>query len=120
MKKIFTKGNVLVNEIKVNDIHFLYELGFEIIYKVISDVQKEPGVGSSNYYSWKAINVGTGAEEEFGIDDRYSGMYGPNIYDYRAYAVNNSLKEANDKVIAKLKEEGLITAEHLRFEKVMY
>jgi hypothetical protein len=82
MNKVLTKGNVLVNEIKIGDIH--YEFGYGIGMKV--EVLTLPERSEEGYWTWKSRNVLTEHEISYGVSE---GMahYGPNLYDYEAYSV---------------------------------
>jgi hypothetical protein len=77
---ILTKGNVIVNNIKVGDIHYEFECGCCIKSEVLT-LPIEDGNG---YWSWKSRSLKTGEEITYGIreDMRH---YGPNLYDCEAY-----------------------------------
>lgn len=79
-----TKGNVIVEEIKVGDIHYEYELGCGIKCEVLS----KPIMDEDGNWSWKSKNVNTGKEVKYFINPKYS-HYSPNLYDYEAYRVKN-------------------------------
>lgn len=78
-----TKGDVIVEDIKIGDIHYEYEYGLGIKCKVISLPQRS----EDGYWSWKSKNCNSGKEIEYGVRE---GMvhYGPNLYTYEAYRVN--------------------------------
>lgn len=77
-----TKGNVIVENIKIGDIHYEFEYGCGIKCKVISlPVRDETG-----YWSWQSQNTRTGQIVDYGVREDMS-HYGPNLYDYEAYAV---------------------------------
>jgi hypothetical protein len=82
MNKVYTKGNVIVNDIKVGDIHYEYEFGIGIKSEVISEPVRSP----DGYWVWKSRNLNTGKIIDYGISERYP-HYGPNLYDYEAYTV---------------------------------
>lgn len=78
---IMTKGNVIVNKIKVGDIHYEFEYGCVIKCEVIT----LPTNDDDGYWTWKSRNVNTGKEIEYGVREGMS-HYAPNLYDYEAYA----------------------------------
>ena len=79
--EIMTKGNVIVNEIKIGDIHYEFENGFGIKSEVIS----LPVNNGEGYWSWKSKNTKSGVEIEYGVSEGMS-HYAPNLYNYVAYA----------------------------------
>lgn len=79
-----TKGDVIVEEIKLGDVHYEFEYGVGVKSEVISlPVRDEEG-----YWSWKSRNLKTGRELEYGVKEGM-GHYGPNLYTYPAYEVNH-------------------------------
>ena len=79
-KKVFTKGNVVVNKIKVGDIHYEYEFGMGIKCEVITQpVRTENGV-----WTWESKKLNDGKKIEYLVVENFS-HYGPNLYDYEAY-----------------------------------
>lgn len=81
--KTYTKGNVIVENIKVGDIHYEYEYGLGIKSEVIT----LPKLNESGQYEWKSKNVKTGKEINYLVDPKYS-HYSANLYDYEVYIVN--------------------------------
>jgi len=80
--KTHTKGNIIVEDIKIGDIHYEFAYGFGIEVKVLSlPVMKD------NCFVWESKNVRSGAIVNYAVDPKYS-HYGPNIYDYKAYSVS--------------------------------
>jgi hypothetical protein len=79
----YTKGNVIVENIKVGDIHYEYEYGLGIKSEVIT----LPMLNESGQYEWKNRNVNTGKEINYLVDPKYS-HYSVNLYDYEAYIIN--------------------------------
>lgn len=79
-----TKGNVVVENIKVGDIH--YELEYGVGIK--SEVLTMPVRDDTGYWTWKSKNLTTGKEITYGVRE---GMahYSINLYDYEAYKVKN-------------------------------
>lgn len=81
--KTYTKGNVIVEEIKVGDIHYEYEYGLGIKSEVIT----LPTLNESGQYEWKSRNVKTDKVINYLVGPKYS-RYSANLYDYEAYKVN--------------------------------
>ena len=80
--KTYTKGNVIVEDIKVGDIHYEYEYGVGIKSEVITKpVQDKDGM-----WEWNSKSVNSGEVIHYGVHPEYS-HYGPNLYDYEAYNV---------------------------------
>ena len=82
MKQTHTKGNVIVENIKIGDIHYEYEYGLGIK----SEVLTLPENDGDGWWSWKSRNVNTGKEIEYGVREGFS-HYAVNLYDYEAYQV---------------------------------
>lgn len=80
--KTYTKGNVIVEDIKVGDIHYEYDLGVGIKVEVI----EPPAQNEYGYWAWKSKQVSTGRIIEYGITPGLA-HYGPKLYDYEAYKV---------------------------------
>lgn len=87
MKRIYTKGNVEVQNIKIEDILYEYEYGMGIKSKVIS-LPKETLEG---YWEWQNQVESTGKIINYGVNEKYS-HYSPNLYDYEAYTVKELIK----------------------------
>ncbi len=84
MSLTYTKGNVIVENIKIGDIHYEYEYGMGIKSKVIS----LPVRDESGFWSWQSQNLKSGIIINYGVRENYS-HYGPNLYDYEAYICSN-------------------------------
>ena len=78
-KETLTKGNIVVQQIKIGDIHYEFDYGMGIRCEVLT-LPEWDGVG----YNWKSKNLKTGKEIPYGITHKYS-HYAPNLYDYEAY-----------------------------------
>lgn len=74
-----TKGNVVIEDIKIGDIHFEFQFGMCIKSKVI-----EAPVFNDGYWSWKNECCFSGKKIDYGVRIGHS-HYGPNVYDYEAY-----------------------------------
>lgn len=81
--KTYTKGDIIVEEIKVGDIHYEFEGGLCIKCEVIT----LPTLNESGQYEWKSKNVNTNKIIDYLIDPKWT-HYGPNLYNYEAYKVN--------------------------------
>jgi len=81
--KTYTKGNVIVEEIKVGDIHYEYDCGMGIKCVVLS----VPTLNESGQYEWRSKNTNSGKEINYLVDPKYS-HYSANLYNYEAYKVN--------------------------------
>lgn len=79
----YTKGNVIVENIKIGDIHYEYEYGIGIKCEVIS----MPVRDSDGLWEWQSKNVNGGAIINYAVHEKYS-HYGPNLYDHEAYHCN--------------------------------
>jgi len=80
--KTLTKGDVIVEDIKVGDIHYEYEYGVGIKSKVTTLPIKD----DKGYWTWQSENVNTGKTITYGVQEGMS-HYAPNIYTYEAYTV---------------------------------
>ena len=80
---LITKGNVVVEEIQIGDIHYEFEYGVGIKSEVVS----KPIRDEKGYWSWESKSLATGKVINYGVREGYS-HYGPNLYDYEAYKVN--------------------------------
>ena len=79
---VYTKGNVIVDQIKVGDIHYEYELGVCLKVKVLS-----LPVQDGEEWTWDAEIISTGKIIHYSVNEKYS-HYSVNLYDYEAYKVN--------------------------------
>ncbi len=81
-----TKGNVIVENIKVGDIHYEYEYGIGLKVKVITTPTRD----ADGQWTWKAESSRTGRIITYMVNEKYP-HYAPNLYDYEAYQVKNML-----------------------------
>lgn len=81
--KTHTKGNVIVEDIKIGDIHYEYEYGLGIKCKVIS----LPIKNKDGQWEWDSENLNGGDLIHYCVDPKYA-HYSANLYDYEAYQVN--------------------------------
>jgi len=80
MSKTFTKGGVIVEEIKVGDIQ--YEYGYGACIKV--EVLTLPKRDDDGLWEWESKSVTSGGKIHYAVHEKYT-HYGPNLYDYEAY-----------------------------------
>lgn len=78
-----TKGNVIVEDIKIGDIHYEFEYNTGVECEVISLPQRN----TEGYWTWQSKNKNSGKIIDYGVNEKYS-HYGPNLYDYKAYVVS--------------------------------
>lgn len=77
-----TKGNVIVENIKVGDIHYEFKYNLGIKCEVITlPVRNDKG-----YWSWKSKNLNTGKQIDYTVCEEFP-HYSSNLYDYEAYTV---------------------------------
>jgi hypothetical protein len=79
-KQTLTKGNVIVENINVGDIHYEFEYNMCIKSEVTSKPTRDP----NGYWSWASKNVNNGTEIRYGVNEGHP-HYGPNLYDHEAY-----------------------------------
>lgn len=82
MNRTFTKGNVIVEDIKIGDIHYEYEYEYGIMCKVIT----LPIKNKDGQWEWKSENLNSGKIIEYLVDPKYP-HYSASLYDYEAYKV---------------------------------
>ena len=80
--KTRTKGNIIVEEIKIGDIHYeyVYNLG------VKSEVLTKPLKNSDGNWIWTSRNLISDKDIEYMVNPDYP-HYSVNLYDYEAYTV---------------------------------
>lgn len=81
-----TKGNVIVEEIQVGDIHYEFEYGIGIKCEVISKPVRTVNEDGEGVWTWKAKNLTTMKEINYLVTEGYE-HYSSNLYDYNAYNV---------------------------------
>ena len=79
--RIFTRGNVEVQNIRVGDIHYEYEWG--VFCKV--EVLTKPEKTEADMWEWQAKNLKTNKTINYAVKEGHS-VYAPKLYDYEAYA----------------------------------
>lgn len=81
-----TKGNVIVEDINIGDIHYEFEYNVGIKCEVIS----KPVRDDNGYWTWQSKNLNNGDIIDYAVNEKYS-HYSANLYDYEAYRVNQWL-----------------------------
>lgn len=78
-----TNGNIIVENIKVGDIHYEFAYGCGIKCEVLTlPVRDEDGL-----WTWKSKNLNTGEEIEYAVHENYP-HYSSELYDCEAYRVS--------------------------------
>jgi hypothetical protein len=80
MSKTYTKGNIIVEEIQIGDIHYEFSYGLHTKAKVLT----KPVRDDNGFWTWKSENILTNEIIKYGVNEKYS-HYGPNLYNYEAY-----------------------------------
>lgn len=79
-----TKGGIVIETIKIGDIHYEYEYGCCIKSTVISLPVKVTEEINEEYWTWQSKHDLSDRIIDYGVSKKYS-HYGPNLYDYEAY-----------------------------------
>jgi hypothetical protein len=82
-KDVLTKGNVIVNEIKVGDIHYEYSYNIGTKLEVVSTPIR---IDSDESWEWNSKRISDGMLIAFYVKEGLE-YYSANIYDYEAYKV---------------------------------
>jgi hypothetical protein len=80
--KTYTKGNIIVEDINVDDIHYEFEYSIGIKSKVLT----KPNMNEDGNWEWVSENVNTGEKINYMVNPKYP-HYSVNLYDYQAYTV---------------------------------
>ena len=81
MIKHYTRGNVIIEDIKIGDTHYEYDYDTCIITEVVTlPIRDENGI-----WRWKSKKINTGEFINYAVNEKYSSSYGPKLYDYKAY-----------------------------------
>jgi len=73
---VHTKGNIIVDNIKIGDIH--YEFSYSMGTKV--EVLTLPTRNDEGLWTWKSRNVTTGYIIDYSVHEKFT-QYSPNLYD---------------------------------------
>ena len=79
--KTHTRGNVIVEDIKVGDIHF----EFEYNYCIKSEVIELPKLDEDGNWVWKSRQITSGKIIDYLVNPKYS-HYSGKLYDHEAYS----------------------------------
>lgn len=81
-----TKGNIIVETIKIGDIHYEFTYSVGIKVRVLSlPIRDDEGL-----WTWISEIITTGEKIDYAVHEKFS-CYGPNLYDYIAYKTNTWL-----------------------------
>lgn len=80
-ERILTKGNVEVQNIKVGDIHYEFELPIFLKVKVLTLPKKNP----DGCWVWKSENMKNGKIVDYLVNPEFPSYLSVNLYDYMAY-----------------------------------
>ena len=80
--KTYTRGNIIVEEIQVGDIHYEYLYNYGAKLKVLTLPEKN----EDGAWVWKSENLKTGKEVNYLIHPEWS-HYSPKLYDFEAYKI---------------------------------
>lgn len=94
-KRVLTKGDIEVQNIKLGDIQYEFGYGFGIKSTVI----ELPSRNEEGYWSWKN-KTNSGKIIDYGVKEGF-GHYGPNLYAYEAYTNCKMLYEEDTEVKKK-------------------
>jgi hypothetical protein len=75
-----TNGNVVVNNIKVGDIHYEYFYGHETKVEVLT----EPVRDENGYWTWQSKDLNSDKIVNYGVSEQHP-HYSSKLYDYQAY-----------------------------------
>ena len=78
-----TKGNVIVEDIKIGDVHYEFEYNIGIKSKVLT----LPKQNNDGIWEWTSENLISGEIIRYTVNPKFSGDYSINLYDYDAYDV---------------------------------
>lgn len=81
--KTKTRGNVVIEDIQIGDIHYEYEYGLGIK----SQVQTKPVLNEDGAWVWKSINLTTKVTIDYLVHPKYA-HYSSKLYNYEAYSVD--------------------------------
>lgn len=86
MGKATTKGGIVLEDIKVGDIHYEFEYGMGIKCEVVTKPERTQREDGDFSWEWESKNLNTGQPISYYITEGFT-HYGPNLYDYEAYTV---------------------------------
>lgn len=84
MKRIFTNGNVEVQNIKIGDIHYEYD-GFGCFTKARVLTEPRKSEENTGWWEWESENLLTGEKIDYGVREDIPTRYSISLYDYEAY-----------------------------------
>ena len=81
MSKTLTKGDVVIEDIQIGDIHYEYDLGFCIKSRVLT----VPQLDDDGLWSWKSINLFSNRIIHYAQSVDVPAYLGLNLYTTEAY-----------------------------------
>jgi hypothetical protein len=81
MKQCKTRGDVVVNNLKVDDIIYEFEYNLVIVAKVTTTPLRSP----DGYWTFDAVNTLNSRVINYAMDENLS-HYAPKLYTYMAYS----------------------------------
>lgn len=79
---VTTAGNILVQDIRIGDIHYEFHDGFGVKCQVINMPIKD----LDNNWTWESKNLKSGRIIHFFVNENHP-QFAPKLYDYEAYIV---------------------------------
>lgn len=75
-----TKGNIIVENIKLGDIIYEYDLGYLIKSKVITLPKRD----NDGFWIWESKNLVNDKIIKYAVHEKYP-QYAPRLYNYEVY-----------------------------------
>jgi len=85
-KQVYTRGDVVVNKLKIGDTVYEYEFGHEIKTTVTIEPQRD----ENGLWSWTG-ETEDGEAVRYSVHEDYP-HYAPKLYTYPAYLLNKCLR----------------------------
>ena len=82
--KTYTKGDVIVEDIRIGDIHYGYLYNFGVKLQVLT----RPFINGDGNWEWKVRRISDGKILTYVVSTRYP-HYSANLYTYKAYEVKH-------------------------------
>jgi hypothetical protein len=82
--KTYTKGDVIVEDIRIGDIHYEYGYGCCIKSEVVTMPTATENQDGTKLWQWQSKRLSTGDIIDYAVSDKCA-HYGPNLYTSEAY-----------------------------------